>query len=117
MIRKFKEITTLIFTLILFGQSFGQKNLYLKIKNYDLTSVYKPDSIIDDSNEKIKLAEPLGFIGTNFQRLQIHFISIKKSRTNPYEYNVLGKKKSMKTFVVSKELLKLYQLYLKRMKK
>jgi hypothetical protein len=93
MTRKFKEIATLIFTVILFSQTFGQKSLYSKIKNYNLTSVYKPDSIIDDSNEKTKLAEPLGFIGANFQRFQIHFTSIKKNKTNPYEYDVLGKTK------------------------
>lgn len=93
----FKKTLILIFAISLFNQTYGQNDFYPKIKNYDLASVYKPDSIFDDSNEKIKLAEPLGFINSNYQRFQIHFTSIKKSKTDPYEYNVEGKTKVNET--------------------
>lgn len=71
--------------LIFFGQ----------LKNYDLSTVLLTDSILaedrENSKDKIKRAEALGFIGDNFQRFHIHFISIIQSPTNPYEYLAYGK--------------------------
>lgn len=92
-----KKKFIIFFVISLFNLTYGQNGFYHKIKDYDLASIYKPDSIIDDSNEKIKLAEPLGFINYNFQRFQIHFTSINKSKTNPYVYNVEGKTKVNRT--------------------
>ena len=90
-----KFIIVALFLTIVRTNSFGQDNLSFldKMKNYDLSSVFNPDSITDDGNEKYKRPEILGYIDTDFQRFQIHFTSISKSKSNPHEYNVAGKTK------------------------
>ncbi len=35
--------------------------------------------------------EPLGFIGSNYQRFYLHYTSVVKDAKNPYQYNVKGK--------------------------
>lgn len=32
--------------------------------------------------------EPLGFIGSNYQRFYLHYTSVVKDAKNPYQYNV-----------------------------
>lgn len=49
----------------------------------------------NDSSAAV-LPEPLGFIGGNYQRFYVHFISVKKSKANPYQYLVTGKTKVKK---------------------
>jgi hypothetical protein len=94
-----RKIIISIFILMCFtsynalAQQNGTNSCYKKIKNFDLSIVFNPDSITDDGFEKYKRPEILGYIGTNFQRFQIHFTSFIKSQTNPYEYRVSGKTK------------------------
>ena len=98
---KFRFITLNLLTLILFfriyaqGQDSETIDFYNKIQDYDLSKIIIADSIVsgdrEDSQNKYKRAEILGFIGDNFQRFQIHFISIIKNPTNPYEYFASGK--------------------------
>lgn len=91
-----KFITTFFLLTFFIGKySLGQNSLNFldRIKNYDLTNVFNPDSITDDGNEKYKRLDPIGYIDTNFQRFQIHFTSFVKDKTNPYQYNVSGKTK------------------------
>lgn len=89
---------SLVVIFLLCGHAYGQddgKDFYDQIKNYDLSTILTADSILtedrENSKDKIKRAEALGFIGDNFQRFQIHFISIIQNPTNPYEYLVYGK--------------------------
>jgi len=88
-------IVSLILTF--YKSSIGQKitstNFYEEVKNYDLSQVFNPDSVTDDMNKKYKQEEPLGYIDTTYQRFQIHFTSIEKSKSNPYVYNIIGKTK------------------------
>jgi hypothetical protein len=77
----------------LVGQDTTAFNYFEEIKKYDLSGVFKPDSVQDDAGENHKWSDPLGFIDTNFQRFQIHFITIIKSFANPYEYEITGKTK------------------------
>jgi len=88
-------IATLFLTIFVKTNSLGQDSLSFlyKMKYFDLSSVFNPDSITDDGNEKVKRPEILGFIDTNFQRFQIHFTSFRQSKSNPYEYKVAGKSK------------------------
>lgn len=74
----------------------NSNNFYSGIKDYDLGCLWIADSIAGEENEngsgaKVKNAEPLGYIDTNYQRFYIHFISATKKKDNPYEYMVLGK--------------------------
>jgi hypothetical protein len=67
---------------------------YKKIKGYDLSPIWASDKIrIDDSDKFVSRIDPIGFIGENFERFRIHFISAKKNLKNPYRYNVYGKTK------------------------
>lgn len=96
-----KYITSIILTVFLSIQIFAQHtattDFYSKIKNYDLSTILTAESFLaadsKDGKEKIKRAEILGFIGHNYQRFFIHFVSIIKNPTNPYEYLVYGKTK------------------------
>jgi hypothetical protein len=92
-------------TVFLFGHSFAQDtattDFFSHIKNYDLSTILTADSILSEDNEdgkeKIKRAESLGFIGDDYQRFFIHFVSIIQNPTNPYEYLVYGKSKVKET--------------------
>lgn len=90
-------ILTLSFALSLKGQlSFyvqglnaqakPTKDFYEQIKKYDLSAIWMLDSV-----DGYKKPEPLGFIGSNYQRFYIHFCSAIKQADKPYEYLVCGK--------------------------
>lgn len=84
-----------------YAQSKADVDFYKQIKNYNISTVLMADTILaedrENSKEKIKRAEPIGFIGNDYQRFFIHLISVKKSTTNPYEYIVSGKTKVRET--------------------
>jgi len=64
------------------------------IKNYDLSKLWRADSIrLEGDGQKVPFPEPLGFIGSNYQRFYIHYIAVTKDRHNPYVYHVFGKTK------------------------
>jgi len=100
-----RHITSIILAVFLFGQSFAQDtattDFFAQIKNYDLSAILTADSILMEGHEvgreKIKRAEILGFIGENYQRFFIHFVSVIQNPTNPYEYLVFGKTKVKET--------------------
>ncbi len=94
---KYAMVPLLVIALLCYS-AFGQDNrtdFYDQIKNYDLSTILTADSILtedrEDSKDKIKRAEALGFIGDNFQRFHIHFISVIQNPTNQYEYLAYGK--------------------------
>lgn len=91
-----QRIATILTIVFLFGQTFAQNttsDFFTQIKNYDLSVVIMADSIFADEEDMIKRAEILGFIGDNYQRFHIHFISIIQNPLNPYEYFAYGKTK------------------------
>ncbi|MEL1243917.1 hypothetical protein AAEO56_06550 [Flavobacterium sp. DGU11] len=86
------KVTLNIFLLVFFANlSLAQEDFLEKLKGYDLSQVIHPDSISDDTLEKIEAAESLGFMGNDYERFRIHFTSFTKSRINPLVYNVKGK--------------------------
>jgi len=92
-----QKTITILTTLFLFGQTFAQSiattDFFTQIKNYDISTVLAADSIFADEENMIERPPILGFIGDNYQRLHIHFISIIKNPFNPYEYFAYGKTK------------------------
>ncbi|MCD9854896.1 hypothetical protein LUD75_09280 [Epilithonimonas sp. JDS] len=94
-----------VFFILCSGQTFsqmaGKGNFYKEIKNYDLSKIIDPKSILtedrENTKEKMQKAEPIGFIGDDYQRLYIHYNSINKNPKNPYEYLVKGKTKVKNT--------------------
>jgi hypothetical protein len=101
----YRYIIILILAVLLFSKTYAQDtttiNFYDQIKNYDLSTILTADSILaedrEDEKDKIKRAEILGFIGDDYQRFFIHFISIIQNPTNPYEYFAFGKTKVKET--------------------
>ncbi len=88
----------------IFSQTAKTKAFYASIKKYDLRKLWCADSflVLDgdkiDNNDVIhsgpgmfSFPEPLGFIGNDYQRFYIHYLSVTKSKTNTYQYNVTGK--------------------------
>ena len=78
----------------------------LSIKKYDLGKLWRSDSIQILTNEHYseeklifegalteKFPEPYGFIGRNYQRFYIHYLTVKKDTGNASRYIVYGKTK------------------------
>ena len=105
--RLYKYLGVFVFGLLLGKQGFAQEvettDFYKEMKNYDLSIVLAVDTFLADealdfdensiSWRIVEKDEILGFIGDNYQRFQIHFISIIQNPTNPYEYFAYGKTK------------------------
>lgn len=70
-------------------------NYYKPIAKFDLAKLWHDTRLpVQEGNVKsIDFPEPLGYIGRNFQRFYIHYISVKKDSANPYLYHVTGKTK------------------------
>lgn len=94
-----KLVTTLMFLLLVTIVVRGQKNSEA-FRNKILTD--EPIAKTDIKNEFIKNdistlltqtdnGRVLGFIGDNYQRIQIKFISVIKNKENPGEYFIYGK--------------------------
>jgi hypothetical protein len=68
------------------------KNYSDSIRLFDLSSLWRADSIpLEDDGTKAPFPEPIGYIGENFQRFDIHFLSVDKSTHDPRVYLVTGK--------------------------
>jgi hypothetical protein len=82
----------LAISLLTKAQDPNTTDFYALIKNYDLSSQWKGDSIqLEGDGDMRKFPEPIGFIGDNYQRFYIHYVSVVKS--GDYEYRVQGKTK------------------------
>jgi hypothetical protein len=100
-----RQISIFVLTVLLFGKIYAQDttttDYFDQIKMHDLSTVITADSILTEDSEEgqelFKRAEILGFIGENYQRFYIHFISVIQNPTNPYEYFAYGKTKVKET--------------------
>ncbi|MEO6637750.1 MAG: hypothetical protein ABIN25_05710 [Ginsengibacter sp.] len=84
--------------LMLAHVSYAQQQIstdyFAGIKKINVSKLWFNDLTVPENDSiSATLPEPLGFIGDNFQRFYIHFISVKKSEANPYQYIVTGKTK------------------------
>lgn len=90
-----KIISLFLLFIVVCVSAYSQKNnsliFYGSIKNYNISKLWLTDSIQKETDASMPFPEPLGYIGDNFQRFYIHFISVTKSAANPYEYVVTGK--------------------------
>lgn len=67
-------------------------NYYDSLRVFDLGRLWRADSIyLQDDGTNSAFPEPIGFIGANYQRFDIHFLQVVKSRKDPYVYDVTGK--------------------------
>lgn len=85
-----------IFLLLLFSVMCKNVEAQIDINKYDLSKVWMAGmyhGIWQEGDEERIKPEPLGFIGDNYQRLYIHFISIIKIPDSTNRYMVYGKTK------------------------
>jgi len=93
-------IICLLTTLSVTGQSRKTNTLYDSLRYYNFSHLWHADSVLNlefldgavsSEPRKFRFPEPLGYIGNNYQRFYIHFISVQKDKADPYTYNVKGK--------------------------
>ncbi|MCB9197681.1 MAG: hypothetical protein H6600_04425 [Flavobacteriales bacterium] len=91
------KVLLLIFcclSLSMFGQKVDKTTFDSIVKTIDFSDLWCSDSVYaGDYNKIIRRQEPFGYIGDNFQRLRIHFISVIKKIETPNIYFVYGKTK------------------------
>ena len=75
-----------------FSQNIENSNFNKKIQKLDFSDLWTLDNFdIKNGTKKMDRMEPLGFIGENYQRFYIHFISAIKNPNDPLEYLIYGK--------------------------
>lgn len=67
------------------------KGFSKEISQSDISDLWTLTSFRADDENPVKRQEPLGFIGGNYQRFYIHFISVIRNHKNTLEYFVYGK--------------------------
>ncbi|HOD62353.1 MAG TPA: hypothetical protein PKG96_09670 [Bacilli bacterium] len=99
--------TLIIIGLFVSGLAFGQEskidNFLTEIQKYDISDLLtlkKFQTEFEGDTTEIERMEPLGFIGDNYQRFYIHFISVIQNPNNTLEYFVYGKSR-VKTNICS----------------
>lgn len=80
------------------GWAFGQEKTTVdflpEIKQFDISELWtlnKIKYVFKNDTNIVERQEPLGYIGENYQRFYIHFISAIQSSMNTLEYYVKGK--------------------------
>jgi len=84
----------LLFTISIHAQPTKNNNFFAEVPKHEFSSVWTATEFKSlEGNEPLVRPDPLGYIGANFQRFYIHFISVIKDSHNPYQYFVYGKTK------------------------
>ena len=66
-------------------------NYYVPIKTFNLSTLWRDNTIQSDGGDRLAFPEPLGIIGNDYQRFYIHYTSVVKDAVNPCLYIVKGK--------------------------
>jgi hypothetical protein len=84
----------LSFSTLIYGQGVKTSDFKTQIKGYDISDLLTLEQFdAENGYSTVKRMEPIGYIGDNFQRFYIHFISVIQNPNNPLEYLVYGKTK------------------------
>ncbi len=84
----------LITSVIVNGQGIKTSDFTEEIKKHDISDLWTLDKFqIENDTIIVDRSEPLGYIGENFQRFQIHFISAIKNPDKKLQYFIYGKTK------------------------
>ena len=102
------------------GKGFAQEekvtDYFNEMKNHDLSVVITAKLLTDDGGETTFERKPIiGFLGDNYQRLHVHFISVIKNPNSPYEYLAYGKTKAGNNICAFQGVIKIVEakLYVK----
>ena len=75
-----------------FCQNIENSKFNEEIKKLDFSDLWTLSKFdVKNGTKKMDRLEPLGFIGDNYQRFNIHFISAIKNPYDPFEYLIYGK--------------------------
>lgn len=94
--QKMKTLGTIILILtpiLSFGQENNTSDFLDKVSNHDFSNLWTLTEFTDNDKDRIIRQEPLGYIGENYQRFFIHFISAIQNPKNKLEYFIYGKTK------------------------
>ena len=87
--------TFLMNAALIIGQNARTTDFIQNIEAYDISKLWTLETFeMEDGTPTLYRNEPLGYIGENYQRFQIHFISAIKNPNNNLEYFIYGKTKS-----------------------
>lgn len=87
-------IISLFTSNFIFGQESHSNDFLNEIKKYDVSELWTLKEIhfeFEGDTTVFDRPEPLGYIGDDFQRFYIHFISIVQNQSKKLEYLVYGK--------------------------
>src|SRR5690606_17538013 len=92
-----KKILTfflLMISVLVNGQDIKTSDFLKEIMKYDISNLWTLEKFqIENDTTTVNRLEPLGYIGENFQRFQIHFISAIKNPDKKLQYLIYGKTK------------------------
>ncbi len=92
--KAFSLCASLLISILIYGQENEKTDFFSEIKKHDISHLLTLEHFfIEDSTFFVIRPQPLGFIGENFQRIYIRFISVIKNPSEPTEYMVYGKTK------------------------
>jgi len=92
--RQFLICIGLIISGVAFGQQPKTTDFLTEITKYDISDLWTLTKFQAENDTIIvERQEPLGYIGDNYQRFYIHFISAIQNPTNKLEYLIYGKTK------------------------
>lgn len=89
------KLTFLLIGLLISGSLYCQINkeadFFAEAKQLDFSDLWTLDSILAENEKYEERRPPLGFIGNDYQRLHIRFISVIQNPEDRLEYFVFGK--------------------------
>lgn len=86
------QILLLLSTTLVNSQEVKTTDFFNQIKNYDVSNLWVADKIqIELDTNLVDRIEPIGYIGDNYQRFYIHYISGIQNPTNKHQYLLFGK--------------------------
>jgi len=90
--RRILIIVGLIISGLVCGQQQKTTNFLPEISKYDISDILTQTKFKAENDTTIvERQEPLGFIGENYQRFYIHFISAIQNPTDKLNYFIYGK--------------------------
>jgi len=91
--KRFLIVFGLISTGLVFGQEKPTTDFLSEIQKFDISYLWTLTNFQPENDTSfVKRQEPLGYIGDNYQRFYIHFISAIQNPSNNLEYFVYGKR-------------------------
>lgn len=87
----YPQMMTLILGIVMFSVPAYAQNFLAKIKRSDVSNIWTYDDYVDHDGNTVHRGQPLGLIGSDYQRFYIHFLSVIRDAKDPLRYYTYGK--------------------------